>query len=141
MPYEELLIALENIITDNVTTISASNVKKIDTTTPVEIGVAAGTDGEEAFEEGYGKTSRLAVQAVKREQEPKVDGVEERVPTTGVCRNTSTAAKGEKGANRAGKGQWSKTVGKTGGKGQEKGGKGDTRVCWSCGKTGHIAAN
>ena len=24
-------------------------------------------------------------------------------------------------------------------KGQEKGGKGDTRVCWNCGKTRHIA--
>ena len=30
--------------------------------------------------------------------------------------------------------------GPKGGKGQEKGGKGDTRVCWSCGKPGHIAA-
>ena len=38
--------------------------------------------------------------------------------------------------NRAGKGQWSKTGGKKGGEGQEKGGKGDTRVSWSCGKTG-----
>ena len=27
------------------------------------------------------------------------------------------------------------------GKGQEKGGKGETRVCRICGKTGHIAAN
>ena len=25
-------------------------------------------------------------------------------------------------------------------KGQEKGGKGETRTCWTCGKTGHIAA-
>ena len=38
-------------------------------------------------------------------------------------------------------GQWSETEGKEGGKGQEKGGKDDTRVCWSCGKTGHIASN
>ena len=44
-------------------------------------------------------------------------------------------------ANRAGKGQWFKTEGKEGGTGQETGGKGDTRVCWRCGKTGHIAAN
>ena len=29
---------------------------------------------------------------------------------------------------------------KKGGKGQEKGGKGETRTCWTCGKTGHIAA-
>ena len=29
---------------------------------------------------------------------------------------------------------------KRGGKGQEKGGKGENRTCWTCGKTGHIAA-
>ena len=51
------------------------------------------------------------------------------------------SGKGEKGANRAGKGQWSKTRGKKGGKGQGTDGKGDTRVCWSCGETGHIAAS
>ena len=47
--------------------------------------------------------------------------------------------KGEKGANRAGKGQWFKTGGKKGGKVQQKGGTGDIRVCCSCGKTVHIA--
>ena len=47
----------------------------------------------------------------------------------------------KKGANRAGKGQWSKTGGKKGGKGQEQGGKGDIGVCLNCGKTGHIAAH
>ena len=51
------------------------------------------------------------------------------------------SGKGEEGVNRAGKGEWSKTGDKKGGKGQEKGGKGDARVCWSRGKTGHIAAN
>ena len=51
------------------------------------------------------------------------------------------SGKGEKGPNRAGEGLWSKTGGKKGGKGQEKGGKGDIRVCWSCGKTAHIEAN
>ena len=40
-----------------------------------------------------------------------------------------------------GKGQWSKTRGKKGGKGQEKSVKGDTRVCQSCGKARLIAAN
>ena len=39
------------------------------------------------------------------------------------------------------RGQLSKTGGKKGRKGQEKGGKGDIRVCWMCGKTEHIAAN
>ena len=63
LPYEELFIALENITIDKVTAHSTSKVKKIDTSAPMEIGMAAGTDGEEAFEEGYGKASELAVQA------------------------------------------------------------------------------
>ena len=33
-----------------------------------------------------------------------------------------------------------KGSGKNEGKGQEQGGKGETRKCWTCGKTGHIAA-
>ena len=66
LPYEELLIALKNIILDKATTHSAHNVKKIDTSAPMEIGVAAGTDGEETFEEGYGETSELAVPAVSK---------------------------------------------------------------------------
>ena len=61
LPHDELLITLENIIIDKVTTHSASKVEKTDTSAPKEIGVAAGTDGEE---EGYGKASELAVQAV-----------------------------------------------------------------------------
>ena len=64
LPYEEVLVALENIIIDKVTTQSASKVDKIDTSAPLEIGMAAGTDGEEAFEEGCGKVYELAVQAV-----------------------------------------------------------------------------
>ena len=32
-----------------------------------------------------------------------------------------------------------KAAARKGGKGQEKGGKGETRTCWTCGKTGHIA--
>ena len=59
LPYEEILIALENII-DKVTTQSEPKVKKIDSSVTREIGMAAGTDGEEAFEEGYGKASGLA---------------------------------------------------------------------------------
>ena len=64
LPHEELLIALESIIIDKVTTLSVSKVKKIDTSAPMEIGMAVGIDGEEAFEEWYGKTAELAVQAV-----------------------------------------------------------------------------
>ena len=64
-----------------------------------------------------------------------MDGTEESVPV-GVY----SSGKGEKEANLTGKGLWSWTGGNKGGKGQEKGGKGDIGVCWSCGKTGHIAS-
>ena len=47
LPYEDLLIALENKIIDKVTTHSALKVKNIDTSAPMEIGMAAGrTDGQ-----------------------------------------------------------------------------------------------
>ena len=40
LPYEELLIALKNIILDKATTHSASEVEKIDTSAPTELDVA-----------------------------------------------------------------------------------------------------
>ena len=49
---------------DRVATHSVSKAKKIDTSAPLEIGMAAGTNGEEAFEEGHGEAPELAVQAV-----------------------------------------------------------------------------
>ena len=113
----------------------SSKVKKIDTSAPIMIGIAAGTDGEESIRKMVRKSIRT--RSAGSEQEPKVDGTEDRVPA-GANRSTSNSGKAEKGANRVGKGQWSKTGGKKGGKGQEKG---DIRVCWSCGKPGHIAAN
>ena len=66
---------LENIIIDEVTTHSASKVKKIDTSAPMEIGMAAGADGE---------------------QKAKVDGTEERVPVGAYKSTPSTAAKAKK---------------------------------------------
>ena len=66
LPHEESLIPLVNVIKDKVTTHSVWKVENIDTSAPMEIGMTAGTDGEEAFEEGYGKASELAVQAVHR---------------------------------------------------------------------------
>ena len=89
------------------------------TSAPTEFDITAGTDGEGTLEEGFGKHLNLQCKQCTRAQEAK--------------------RQGEEGANRAGKGQWSRTRGKNGGKRQEKGGKSDTRVCWSCGKTGHIA--
>ena len=133
MPYEELLIALENITIDKVTRHSVSKVRKMDTSALLEIGVAAGTDGEEAFEEGCGKTFELAVQAVYKGTGAKGGRNGGKGPSWSVQKYHNNG-KGEKGANRAGKGQWPKTGGKEGGKGQEEGGKGDIIVCWSCGE-------
>ena len=73
LPYEELLITLESIIIDKVTTHSPK-VKKIDTSAPMDIGMAAGADGKEAFEEGWN------LQCKQCTREAKVDGTEERVP-------------------------------------------------------------
>ena len=48
--------------------------------------------------------------------------------------------KGGKSGKDGGENSWQKGSGKEGGKGQEKGGKGETRTCWTCCTTGHIAA-
>ena len=63
--------------------------KNIDTSAPLEIGMAAGIDGEEAFEEGCGKASALAVQAVYKGTGAKGGRNEEQVPV-GARRSTST---------------------------------------------------
>ena len=115
--------------------------KKIDTSAPKEIGMAAGADGEEAFEEGYGKTSGLAVQAVYKGTGGKGGWNGGKGPSWSVQKYFNSG-KGEKRSESCWKGTVvQNTGGKKGGKGQEKGGKGDTRVCWSCGKLGHITAN
>ena len=95
LPYEELLIALENIIIDKVTTHSTSKEKNIDTSAPMEIGMAAGTDGEEAFEEGTEKHLKSQCRQCTGEQEPEVDGVEERV-AVGAYMSTSSAERVKK---------------------------------------------
>ena len=113
LPYEELPIALENIIMDKVTTHSASKVKKIDMSAPMQIGMAAGTDSEEAFEEEYGKTSGLALQAVYKGTGARGGWNGGHCPSWSVQKYFNSG-KGEKGANRAGKGKRSKTGGKKG---------------------------
>ena len=102
LPHEELLIALENVIIDKVTRHSVSKVKKTDTSAPMDIGMAAGTDGEEAFEEGCGKHLILQCKQCTREQEPKVDGVEERGPSCvlGVCWRRARTTSGKKSPAR-----------------------------------------
>ena len=104
LPYEELLTALKNISIDKVTTHAAPAVKKIDTSAPMDIGMAAGTDGEETFEEGYGKASELAVQAVSEGTGGKGGWNGGKSPSWSVQKYFSSG-KVEKGANRAKKGR------------------------------------
>ena len=133
LSYSELLVALDNIIIVKATVPTARN-RKIDTSAPMEIGVAAKDDGKSAREEGDQRIVDLILEAVyKRAGKGK----------WGFGKGESWNEKGYHGGN-GGKGRrvkqpWHKG-GKKGSKGQEKGGKGETRACWMCGKTRHIAA-
>ena len=51
MSYDELLVVLENIIIDKVATIPTARNRRIDTSAPMEIGMAARDDGENLTEE------------------------------------------------------------------------------------------
>ena len=93
------LPALENIIIDKVTTHLAPKVSA-----PMEIGMAAGADGEETFEDGNGKTSELAVQAVYKGTGAK-DGWNGGEGPSWSVQKYFNSGKGEKAADRAGKGQ------------------------------------
>ena len=72
--YEELLVALENIIMDKVTALSAKGGRKTDTSAPMEIGMAAGSSDKEALgsscgscsHKAQGGASKLAMQAKDR---------------------------------------------------------------------------
>ena len=125
---------------DKVTTLSAGKGKKTDTSAPLEVGMAAGINDEEALEEIHGRASELAVQAVYKGK-GATGGWNGGKASNWSAQRYFNGGKGEKGANRAGKGRWSKTGGKKGGKGQEKGDNGNNRGCWNCGKAGNVAAN
>ena len=64
MSYSELLVALENIIINTIATIPTVKSRKADTSAPMEIGMAAGDDGESAGEEEDQRIVDLALQAV-----------------------------------------------------------------------------
>ena len=64
MSYSEIIIALENIIVDKVATVPTARSRKHDTNTPIEIGMAAKEDGENASQEGEQRVTDLALQAV-----------------------------------------------------------------------------
>ena len=66
MSHSEIIIALENIIYDKVSTVPSSKNRRNDTTAPMEIGMAAKEDGEGASQEGNQRIVDLALQAVYR---------------------------------------------------------------------------
>ena len=64
LSYDELLVVLENIIIDKVATVPTARHRKIDTSAPMEIGMAAKDDGENLTEEEDQGIMDLALQAV-----------------------------------------------------------------------------
>ena len=62
MSYSELLVSLENII-DKAATVSTVRNRKVDTSAPMEIGMAMQDDGASVREEDH-RTVNLALQAV-----------------------------------------------------------------------------
>ena len=130
MSHSEIIIALENIIVDKVSTSPSSKSRRNDTSAPMEIGMAAKGDGENVSQEGEQRIMNLALQAVYK-------GTGKR--KWGFSKGQNWNEKGGKGGKDGGKNSWQKGIGKKGGKEQEKSGKGKSRTCWTCGKTGHIA--
>ena len=63
MPYDELFIALENIIIHKVSAVPTARNKNIDTSVPMKIGMAANGDGERLREEGQ-RIMDITLQAV-----------------------------------------------------------------------------
>ena len=66
MSYSELIVALENIIVDKVVTVPTARNEKHDTSAPMEIGMAAKEDGENASQAGDQRIMDIALQAVHR---------------------------------------------------------------------------
>ena len=108
MSYSEIIIALENIIVDKVSTIPSSKSRKNDTSAPMEIGMAAKEDGESVSQEG--------------DQQAVYKGTGKGKWRFSKGQNWNE--KGGKGGKDGGKNSWQKGSGKKGGKGQETGGKG-----------------
>ena len=62
MSYSELIIVLENIIVDKVSTAPSRKSRRNDTSAPLEIGMAAKEDGENVSQEGDQRIIDLALQ-------------------------------------------------------------------------------
>ena len=73
MSYSELLVSLENIISDRVAAVPKARNKKHDTSAPMEIGMAAKEDGESASQEGETLLCRLSTKELAKER-PMAEG-------------------------------------------------------------------
>ena len=91
LKYEELLIALEPIIIDKVSTTPTTRQKKVDTSAPMEIGIAA-KDDSESSRGGDQRIMDIALPAVQK--------------------GTGKRYAGGKDANRGGKNSWQESNGK-----------------------------
>ena len=118
MSYSKLLVALENLINDEVATVPTARNRKNVTSAPTEIGMAAKEDGENASQERDQRIVDLALQAVYK-------GIGKGMLSFG--KGQSWSEKGGNGGKDGGKNPWQKGSGKKGSKGQGKGGKGDSR--------------
>ena len=131
MPYCELIIALENIVIDKVSTVPTATSRKHDTGAPTEIGLAAKEDGENASQEGDQRIVEIALQAVHK-------GTDNEKWSFG--KGQSWNEKVAKAARMEERTHGRKAAAREEAQGRREEAKGETRTCWTCGKTGHIAA-
>ena len=99
MSYSELTVALENIVIDTVATVPAARGKKHDTSAPMEIGMAAKEDSENASREEDQRIMDIALQAVYK-------GTGKGKWSFGKGQNWNE--KGGKGGKDGGKNSWQK---------------------------------
>ena len=78
MSHSELIIALENIIVDKVSTIPSSKSRKNDTSAPMEIGMAAKEDGESVSQEGDQRIMDFCVAGCLQRSRQRKMGIQQR---------------------------------------------------------------
>ena len=71
MPYGELIIALENIIIDTLSTVPTARSRKHDTSAPMEIGMATKEDGENASQRQLRRRKELVAERQRQERRQK----------------------------------------------------------------------
>ena len=138
MSYSELLVAPENIIIDNVATVPTARNSKIDTSAPMDIGMAAKDDGQIVSEEGDQRVVDLALQAVYKETGKG---------TLSFGNGQSWNEKGFQGG-KGGKDRWRgerthgrRAVARKEARSRRKVAREKPEhACWTCGKSGHVAA-